>query len=54
VFTTPATEAEARAVVLKGSTTGLNPAQALDAVLATTTLKADRSADGRILISMRR
>lgn len=49
VFASPASQLAAAEVVLKGSVAGLTPDQAIDAVLATTTLSADRS-PGQILI----
>jgi ferric-dicitrate binding protein FerR (iron transport regulator) len=46
------TEAELAAVVLHGSTEGLTPGEALQAVLATTSFRADRD-DERIVIARR-
>jgi ferric-dicitrate binding protein FerR (iron transport regulator) len=43
VFATPAAEAQAGQVVLKGSVAGLGPDQAIDAVLVSTTLRAERT-----------
>jgi ferric-dicitrate binding protein FerR (iron transport regulator) len=43
VFATPAAEAQAGQVVLRGSVEGLTPDQAVDAVLVSTTLRAERS-----------
>lgn len=51
VFATPASEAEANRAVLSGSVNGLAPAEALAAVLPTTSLRSvDR--DGRIVVSL--
>lgn len=49
VFSSSASQAAAAAIVLKGSVAGLTPDQALDAVIATTTLGIERS-PGQILI----
>jgi hypothetical protein len=49
VFATPAAEAQAGQVVLKGSVAGLGPDQAIDAVLVSTSLRAERT-PGRLTI----
>ncbi len=49
VFASPASQAAASQVILRGSVEGLSPDQAIDAVLATTTLQAER-APGRVTI----
>lgn len=49
-FATQATEQEAAGVILHGSVAGLTPARALEAVFATTRMRAV-VADGRILVS---
>jgi len=49
VFATPAAEAQAGQVVLRGSVAGLTPDQAVDAVLVSTTLRAERG-PGRLTI----
>lgn len=49
VFATPAAEAQAGQVVLRGAVTGLTPDQAVDAVLVSTTLRAERT-PGRLTI----
>jgi len=51
-FSTPDVAQEAQAVVLHGSATGLSPAQALEAVFATTRMQAIVQ-DGRILVTTR-
>lgn len=48
-YSTPATAVDAAGVVVHGSIAGLTPAQALDAVLATTRMHAV-PADGRIIV----
>jgi ferric-dicitrate binding protein FerR (iron transport regulator) len=50
VFDTPASEAEAHRVVLSGSVAGLQPVDALEAVLSTTHLRGIRQ-DGSLVIS---
>jgi hypothetical protein len=50
VFVTPTTETEARRVVLSGSVAGLQPVEALTAVLSTTRLRGVRR-DGSLVIS---
>jgi len=49
VFSSPGSQAAAAEIVLKGSVAGLTPDQALDAVLATTTLGVERL-PGQLLI----
>ena len=49
VFATPAAQAEAGQVILRGSVTGLTPDQAVDAVLVSTPLHAER-VDGQLVI----
>jgi hypothetical protein len=49
VFATPASQAQAGQVILRGSVAGLTPDQAVDAVLVSTTLHAERS-PGRLTI----
>ncbi len=49
VYATPAAEAQAGQVVLRGSVSGLTPDQAVDAVLVSTTLRVERTA-GRLTI----
>ncbi|MEQ1581965.1 MAG: FecR family protein [Steroidobacteraceae bacterium] len=49
VFATPAAQAQAGQVILRGSVAGLTPDQAVDAVLVSTTLRAERS-PGRLTI----
>jgi ferric-dicitrate binding protein FerR (iron transport regulator) len=51
-FTTPAVAEEAAAVVLHGSVTGLSPSEALQAVLATTRMRASLT-DGLIVVAAR-
>lgn len=51
-FSTPEVERGAQTVVLHGSATGLRPAQALEAVFATTRMQAT-VLDGRILVTTR-
>ena len=48
-FATPAAEAEAGQVVLRGSVAGLTPDQAVDAVLVSTNLRAERT-PGRLVL----
>ncbi len=52
VFASPGAEQAARAVVLRGSVTGLAPAQAMAAVLATTDLGYSETA-GRFVIDLK-
>jgi ferric-dicitrate binding protein FerR (iron transport regulator) len=49
VFATPEVAAESAAIVVHGSIAGLTPAEALDAVLATTSVRG-RLEEGRILV----
>jgi ferric-dicitrate binding protein FerR (iron transport regulator) len=49
VFATPAAQAQAGQVILRGSVAGLTPDQAVDAVLVSTPLRAERVA-GRLVI----
>ncbi len=49
VFATPAAQAEAGQVILRGSIAGLTPDQAVDAVLVSTQLQAERS-PGRLTV----
>lgn len=51
-YASPAVERQAEAVILRGSVTGLTPAQALTAVLATTELQSVET-DGVLLIEAR-
>ena len=51
VFRTPESRAEAERAVLSGSVDGLAPAEALDAVLPTTSLRSEQR-DGKIEISL--
>jgi len=51
VFATPASEAEANRAVLSGSVSGLDPAEALAAVLPTTSLHSIER-DGQIVIAL--
>lgn len=50
VFATPAVEREAAAIVVHGSVAGLTPREALDAVLATTSVRGALD-EGRIVVS---
>ena len=52
VFATPQSEAEAERAVLSGSVEGLGPAEALAAVLPTTSLRSVERGDGAIEISL--
>jgi ferric-dicitrate binding protein FerR (iron transport regulator) len=49
IYSTPATAVDVAGIVVHGSITGLTPRQALDAVLATTSVRAI-IADGRIVV----
>ncbi len=51
-YASPVVERQAEAVILRGSVTGLTPAQALTAVLATTELQSVET-DGVLLIEAR-
>ena len=51
VFATPESAAEARRAVLSGSVTGLNPDEALAAVLSTTSLRSSER-DGQLVIEV--
>ena len=53
VFATPESAAEARRAVLSGSVAGLNPDEALAAVLPTTSLRSTER-DGKLVIEMAR
>jgi hypothetical protein len=51
-FASPAVLAEARRIVLRGTTAGLSPERALPAVLSTTSLRVGGQG-GRLLIDFR-
>jgi hypothetical protein len=53
VYMTPATRADTDATTLNGSISGLTPAQALDAVVATTRFSCDVTASGQVRVRFR-